>query len=494
MTTEEIDFTKEDQGKYRHPDEIGGIPYAELEERFEAALAANVRTLSRIKQHMGLERSVDITQLLDGMQMDEKISKHSNGTLTAYFRFDQRPIRFWTNGDGTIETVFDEAFIPSSREKSKPAPGESSWRQYDTVVDQRRSSERGGRGPIELDPDQVRGLMAKHGKRALVAKELGIGGSTLEMKISQQAKIKQAIDDGKAEWLENHPPEKPKELPPAKPSPPDESVEASEISEPVTEPVVSQRRPGKPVVVVDREKLRLAMEELGKRDLVAAKLGIGVRTLWRKLDEDPELLKVYTTAKATFAKNNPGRSRRSKAHISTAAFRDYAAAGRTFSEMAKDFGVSATTITYRMKNPQNREAWDEGVKLRTAQEKPVEEPLPPGAAVEPPEPPAKLPEVREPETHGEAAESKELIAPEPSVNNVEKIADAEPIEPSRPPSRIGMEITVADRPTVKTVPVAGAMLQIGFKGDIFAMSRRDRDLLNDLIDRIQRHEEEICEG
>jgi hypothetical protein len=109
---EEPDFGAEDRGRYRHPDTVGGLPYSVLEQRVFAALAADVRTLMRIKEHAGLERAFDLSPVIEGMELDRKIRHESNGNITAFFRWEQMPKKFWNNGDGTVGAEFVEDFVP----------------------------------------------------------------------------------------------------------------------------------------------------------------------------------------------------------------------------------------------------------------------------------------------------------------------------------------------------------------------------------------------
>lgn len=108
----ETDFTKDDQGKYRHPEFVGGFLYKDLEDRVLKALDAGYRTLSRIKKFAKLEPGFDLSWVIDGMEMDELIRRVDNGTITAFFRFETSPKRFWLTGDGTVGVEFDEQFKP----------------------------------------------------------------------------------------------------------------------------------------------------------------------------------------------------------------------------------------------------------------------------------------------------------------------------------------------------------------------------------------------
>ncbi len=71
------------------------------------ALADGYRTLPGIKHFCGIDRSVEIDDLLEELVNEEKIFKESNGDLTAFFRPGEKPVRFWRIGGGKIEVEFE---------------------------------------------------------------------------------------------------------------------------------------------------------------------------------------------------------------------------------------------------------------------------------------------------------------------------------------------------------------------------------------------------
>jgi hypothetical protein len=54
----------------------------------------------------------DLDLLLAGMISDRLIRKESKGDLDAYFRFEQKPVRFWRSGGGRVDAEFDTDFVP----------------------------------------------------------------------------------------------------------------------------------------------------------------------------------------------------------------------------------------------------------------------------------------------------------------------------------------------------------------------------------------------
>lgn len=203
MNVVDNDFDHEDRGRYRHPETVGGMPYKDLERRVLAALGANVRVEARIKDHVGIDRTVDLSPVIEGMILDDKIRRCESGTLTAYFAFDEMPARFWNKGDGTIEAEMMDDFVPPT--KLRDTAAETTW---GTTGD----SGKRGKGEITLDPNRVQEAFAKLGRQKAVAKDLRIGFSTLVKKLGESPALQLAAARGRKAYQAANPKksEKPK--------------------------------------------------------------------------------------------------------------------------------------------------------------------------------------------------------------------------------------------------------------------------------------------
>jgi DNA-binding MarR family transcriptional regulator len=85
------------------------------EEQAELVLKAiddKYRSLDGLKRRVGFAAWFDAEDLLVGMCMKHVIRKEWQGDLTAYFRYEDKPLRFWRIGDGRIDAEFDPSFMP----------------------------------------------------------------------------------------------------------------------------------------------------------------------------------------------------------------------------------------------------------------------------------------------------------------------------------------------------------------------------------------------
>ncbi len=208
--TEEADFDAGDRGGYKHPETVGDFSYEQLERKVLKALrdqngesdGRGFRTLPRIKAHGGLERSFDLSPVIEGMELDKKIRREQNATCTAFFEYNQKPKRFWINGDGTVGAEFDETFVPSPTKTLKEFTEENRLARDTAKL---FNPDRRGRMYVDIDIDDLEKAFAEHGTNGKAAKALGIGGSTMYMKLNEQAALRAARERGLATYNAEHP-------------------------------------------------------------------------------------------------------------------------------------------------------------------------------------------------------------------------------------------------------------------------------------------------
>lgn len=174
-----VDFDAEDRGGFKHPAMVGEYQYVLLETKVLESIDAGYRTLMRIKQHIGLEKKFDLSPVIEGMELDEKIRRESNGTITAFFRWDQMPRQMWINGDGTVGVEWIEDFRPVSRFKPEKVT------EVNTL-------------DIEFDLETVERVARNMQHKPQAAKELGFKNSALlDYRIKNDPEFAEAWDRGR---------------------------------------------------------------------------------------------------------------------------------------------------------------------------------------------------------------------------------------------------------------------------------------------------------
>ncbi len=492
---EDIDFTKEDQGKSKHPETVGDLSYADLEERVFNAIDAKFRTLPRIKEHAGLERAFDLTPIIEGMELDKKIARHDNGTITAFFRYTQKPTRFWLTGDRTVDAEFDEAYVPS-------APKET-----EAEVNRRMNAAQKGRAPIEISVAVLEDAAAKYSERKDIAEACGVGYSTLLAKMRTDRKLRDAFDRGRRIFSQNtygqtatavaQPEQNPESTSPV--------AKTSGVRNPNTSNAhIFARKPAPQTPEVDAKTLENAFAEHGKLADVAQALDIAASVLYDMIERSPILREACDDGRLKFKQRQrdvaaPGTepitepneekpmSRGKALQMDKTAVYQAARTEPNLIAVAKKAGDCGQAAFSRAisRDPELRQAYELGwAEYKLSQEKSAE----------------KTPEFEGPIERFPSKTVRAPLDPEPAViMETPQISELETsevsedvLEPVKHPTHIGMEIDPPEQllqPQVKTVAISGAVLHIGFKGDLFAMPRRDRDLLNDIVDLVQKHEE-----
>ncbi len=217
--SEAHELDNEDTGGFSNPAAIGDLKYEELEALVFNALDNDYRTLLRIKEHAGLERSFDLAPVIEGMELDRKIRRYENGTITAFFRPHHKPKRFWTNGDGTVGVEWDEKFIPRDDEaKAKELAGygdplrekdenmkeqPAKIRSKDLLDEEVTTKTR--RDRITLTLQAVEKVAAQHYTQKAVGEALGTSQRLICRRLQKDPDFKAAFERGRKKYLADHP-------------------------------------------------------------------------------------------------------------------------------------------------------------------------------------------------------------------------------------------------------------------------------------------------
>lgn len=195
------------------------------EEQILNTLDAGFRTVGGIKKKLGVPAYKDITEDIDFLLETKKIVKISNGTLTAYFRADEKPERIWLAGDGRVNASF-------AGDEEEEAP----------VVPTARSSK--GK-KVEFTPDDLERAAAEYSSQSKIAKALGCSESLMWLRLKKK-EFRDAYDRGLAK-RGKAPKVKAKTKKPTTRKPVVEIVEAMPTVEAIAASVVLPKAQTKPV-------------------------------------------------------------------------------------------------------------------------------------------------------------------------------------------------------------------------------------------------------
>lgn len=380
MSYEEVtDFTSEDRGRYR-PADVEGFTAAEVEAKIMAALTDSdgnddgraFRTLPRIKEHAELSKASDISEIVHSMIADKKIRRHENADFTAYFLYDEKPTRYWRNGDGTVGAEFPEVDAPHpfADQIGQPAVPVA---YSQPILDQKPYSKQ----KIEIDPAALEEAMAKHGKQGKAAKELGIGYSTLYTKMSQQPALKQAHDRG----LERYRKANPKPTKTSKKQEKDMSTATATALSEEHERSVPEARNNQFLTKINftEQEVEDAAAIHGQQKATAAALGFDVRNgaagFRDRMRNHPEIKAAFERGVVRFNAENPGGFKKPKpASIVNMKddllerLADCAIQGMTIPRAAEITGINYYTLLDHIKDKRTdksiKEAWERGLTRR----------------------------------------------------------------------------------------------------------------------------------
>lgn len=207
---EEVDFTKEDRGRYRAPTfpqiSGGALGGPELEAKIIEACGEKfrLRSLPMIHRHCDISFSHDLRGVISAMCVGHQLREFSNGHLTAWFPFDVYPKKIWLGPERTVEAEFEKDFVPRNEEAKyremnyhrtsedlKPSESEE-------MID--RLPGRKGRKQMFLDETKLEDLATSCANQEEIAAELGISVSYLQMRIGQSDELRRKFRAWREEY------------------------------------------------------------------------------------------------------------------------------------------------------------------------------------------------------------------------------------------------------------------------------------------------------
>ena len=453
----ELDFTKEDQGKFRHPETVGGILYTELERRVFVALNAGFRTLSRIKAHAGLEPSFDLSWVIEGMEMDEKIRRVDNGTITAFFHFTQMPRRFWMTGDGTVASELDPNFRPTYRNGRKE-------REFSS--NQAISKPR-GKEAIAITAEQIKTLAAEKPNMQEIAEAVGYSNAeSLRQRLKKDPALRVAFDRGRRLFADGQTQKRVAEPLPELPERKQKSHAAAYQTDITAETFRKYAAAGK------------------KPDHIAEDFDLSLSTVYKRL-EWPENLAAWKAGKLEHSaakhgaeptpvsgrpaykrSDNGGNMPRSyRLEIDHQKLREASETLPNLQAIAAAFGIGQPAMSRYLKDTTLRDIYDAGRKIYFASQ---------GKQI-----PHKLASTKP---------ATSLVKP-PSQRTAGRV-ETKPTELIDTRTFIGMDLD--DTPAVKVSPgnpsiirlSNGSQIALGFTGNFFGLTREERQTMNAIADLI----------
>jgi DNA-binding MarR family transcriptional regulator len=288
------------------------------------AIDEKYRTLDGIKRRVGFPAWFDMTELLAGMNVDHLIRKESKGDLAAYFRYNDKPLRFWRIGDGRIEAEFDPDFMPRDEAaKTEEFAGRAAWVNYP----EKKQDPAGRSADIDIEIDEA------DFDPDYDDAPIGRPADAFESKVIAQ------------------------------------NGSSSEVRKTATP---AKKRTG-PTAKVDIsvEQLEKAMSGSKNAGQICEQLGVGMSCLYSKLNGDPDLKASYENWQARLR----GSRSNSKRENSSAKSLDLdvdeverlAREGKTAKEAAADLGMTYFVFKNRLNaktgpNKPIRDAWYRGRK------------------------------------------------------------------------------------------------------------------------------------
>lgn len=189
------------------PEQAENLSAQEIEVKILAAIREAPRTLSQLKRACDLHFSADISDLLENLLSGGKIRSSSNGNITAFFPFSKKPKNFWLSGLNYVDAVYDEQFDAAAEdervEQNRRKTREAQAFNPALTTGQKEKESR----VILLDEASLERAAAERGSQKETALALGIGYSTLTMKMAKDPALKAAFRRGQENFKNNEKPE-----------------------------------------------------------------------------------------------------------------------------------------------------------------------------------------------------------------------------------------------------------------------------------------------
>jgi hypothetical protein len=387
------------------------LSYDEVSQLVLEAIDARCHTLGQLKRHTGFEACDDVSEVLLCLQDDGIIERVDNGNITAFFRFGAVPSRFWSEGDVCGVEFAD----PAAEEEKKRKMIEEKQRELDANP----------RPIARTQIDEIRGV----GERVQSYLDAGDDdlndAELLDLETDFPADMVQQEDVG----LSSENVERWDALPETQPA------AEPEASRTVVDTVVQHpQRKGRAAIPIDPDAFRAAaIKHSGNQKKIAAELGIGVSTLWKKLS-DPELRSIYDEVVAMRSDETPAPAEQ---------VHDRALADVTNVDRTNDVPIDSSPS----------ETSDDATAAPTSKGlSDIPLPTPRGKTCFPDYVTRRIPSLDE-------------LTPEKVVPRNQRSA----------PSR-------------KEVGISSGTLNVSFTGNFFDASPAERDLLNKIADLLQEHQ------
>jgi hypothetical protein len=254
---------------FKSSDRYFNIPADVLAEDTAKILAAIDNwscTLIQIKKHAGFEPFVDISEILEYLQDKQKIKKVYNGSLTAFFRAEKIPTKFWLAGNNQVAADFTP--LPEIDKSQFTAPPPMVAKTSDDKFDWKTES---------LTPEYVQSL-AELGlpTKPQTAKHANIPIDRF-MKELQKRDLENAWNTGRRNLTEKN-------------------NEEDIMSNVTGRPRLNGKVPEIKVAEADVEKYAGETKDLkdtAAQKIIAEKLGMGFSTLNNKFKKYPNLKAAY---------------------------------------------------------------------------------------------------------------------------------------------------------------------------------------------------------
>lgn len=189
------------------------------EQRVLSAIDGGYRTFLGLVLQLGIPMN-DLDLLLAGMVSDRLIRKESKGDLDAYFRFEQRPVKFWRSGGGRVDAEFDTDFVPRD-ETAKAEEMSKFYIKSDGEQEAARSSQtpstfaqNGASSEVEkeattrshykkkapVDKTLLEQFASTESNAKLVAEKLGMSQAHMYKEFHRDPDVRKAFDRGRRKY------------------------------------------------------------------------------------------------------------------------------------------------------------------------------------------------------------------------------------------------------------------------------------------------------
>ena len=450
----------------------------ETKEKILNAIRAGFKSLPGIKRHAGFERSDDLTDALEDLQHDSVIKKFTNPELSAYFECPEKPRCFWQETDGTVGAELENLDEPDEdpeeeeetevEELKSPKPAKPALAQKPKYRPKK----------IGIDLEKLRELAEQGLSQVKIAEALGLKSATFATRLGREPELRKILEEAakaggheKFDWS-------PKTI----------------------------------------EKIAA---EVGEVEAAAKVIGVSISAVYMRLKRFPELRAAWDRGLAKFTRPETPKKEKTKKMKSSAktapettgehqlAFNDHAAgdyAGSTpepepleipppppaepsnqvekMPTVPEDFAKCENCGLYYVINPA-----DPGCELCLLNLPSLPVGLPISGSFDDSEPVVDprfehtidhLSEKSEASRNGFEAKRQELA----------HVASNGHRNTSNGYDRASADVAVAASHRTVNLETGAAQILIGFTGNVFDMSRRDRDYLNRFIDLAQEYREE----